>query len=64
MSPTELKTRVADTLRGDSVAVRTGEEEADRQEAMAAEDAQILVPDPAAPRHIVTVRGLGYKLQR
>ena len=31
VSPTELKTRVADTLRGDSVAVRTGKEEADRQ---------------------------------
>ena len=31
VSPTELKTRVADALRGDSVAVRTGKEEADRQ---------------------------------
>jgi putative ABC transport system permease protein len=31
VSPTELKTRVADALRGDAVAVRTGKEEADRQ---------------------------------
>ena len=31
VGPTELKTRVADALRGDSVTVRTGKEEADRQ---------------------------------
>jgi putative ABC transport system permease protein len=30
VTPTELKTRVADALRGDSVTVRTGQEEADR----------------------------------
>jgi putative ABC transport system permease protein len=31
VSPTELKTRVAEALRGDPVTVRTGQEEADRQ---------------------------------